>query len=107
MTITSEQYREGVLRTESCDMEAIRSRVTDDKIRLLHAAMGIATEAGELVDALAQDVLGVTTEEVKQKNNAKLRARYGEKFSEDAAVNRDLDKEVDALKGNTNAEEEK
>lgn len=125
--ITSEKYREGVLATESNDFEEIRARMGDiDTIRMLHAAIGICTEAGELIDPLKkhafygkpldelnlveelgdlywyieimQDVLGVTTEEVKQANNNKLRARYGEKFDRIKAIKRDLDKEVEALK---------
>ena len=35
--------------------------------------------------------------EVKAKNIAKLKARYGDKFSEDKAINRDLNKELGAL----------
>lgn len=126
--ISNKEYKEGVLRTESCDFEAIRKRMSSEEaIRLTHATDGICTEAGEIKDALkkyifygkeldkvnlieelgdlywyiniAQDVLGVTTEEVQQRNNAKLRARYGEKFTEEAAINRNLEIEKKALQG--------
>lgn len=125
MRITQEEYAQGVIRTESCDFNKIRERMTKEIIRLDHAVTGICTEAGEIADAIkkhkfygkpldrtnlieelgdlywyinvAQDVLGVTTDEVQAINNAKLRARYGQKFSEEAAINRDLDKEREIL----------
>jgi hypothetical protein len=127
----SEKYIEGVLKTESKDMEAIRGRLADDQtIRMLHAAMGMATEAGELVDMMkkhifygreldlvnAEEELGdgnwyqgvmvaamrlkgyqTSFEQIMEKNIAKLRARYGDKFSEEAALERDLDTERDVL----------
>ena len=127
MTITNKEYMEGVLKTESCDFEKIKERMTDAIIRLNHAITGICTEAGEIADGLkkhifygkpldkvnmveelgdlywyiniAQDVLDITTEEVQAINNAKLRARYGSKFSEEAAINRDLEKERKILEG--------
>lgn len=40
---------------------------------------------------------GSTEKEVKTKNINKLKARYGEKFSEYAAINRDLAKEKEAI----------
>lgn len=87
-----------------------------DKVRLLHTVLGIATEAGEVVDvlkkeifyhrefdkehflkelgdvlwyvAMAADILGVKLEDVMNMNIAKLRARYPEKFSCELANNR-------------------
>jgi len=119
--ITSENYVGCVLRTESCDFEKIRGRLTDDKIRLLHAAMGLATESGEFIDMLkkhifygktldlinlkeeigdsqwyagvAIDVLKTTLNEVLTVNIMKLRERYPEKFTEEAAINRDTNAE--------------
>ena len=46
------------------------------------------------------NLLGYATnfEQIQKKNIAKLKARYGEKFSEDAALNRDLDAERKILK---------
>ncbi len=88
---------------------------------LLHGAIGLATEAGELLDAIKRalyyggtldkpnlveelgdlewymavirDALGVDQEEVQRINIAKLRARYPEKFTTEEAYNRDLDRE--------------
>lgn len=94
-------YMKGVLTTESNDFAAIADRISNPKaIRLLHAAMGLATEAGELVDQLKKaffygkpvdeinlieelgdlrwyenimmDELKVTAEEVQAINNKKL-----------------------------------
>ena len=88
---------------------------------LLHGAIGLATEAGELLDAIKRalyyggtldkpnlveelgdlewymavirDALGVDQEEVQRINIAKLRSRYPEKFTTEEAYNRDLDRE--------------
>ncbi len=88
---------------------------------LLHGAIGLATEAGELLDAIKRalyyggtldkpnlveelgdlewymavirDALGVDQEEVQRINIAKLRARYPEKFTTKEAYNRDLGRE--------------
>jgi len=93
--------------------------------KILHAILGIGTEAGELVDALLKykyegqelDVVNVKEElgdlcwyiaillrefdldlhEIMQNNIDKLRARYGEKFSEERANTRDLDTERQIL----------
>lgn len=109
-------------RTESKDFESIKKRLSkEDTIRLLHAGMGLTTESGEFVDVLKKhifygksidlvnlaeeagdifwylsivcNVLGVSFESVQEKNIAKLRARYPEKFTEVNAEVRDLDKE--------------
>lgn len=93
--------------------------------RLLHGAIGIATESGELLDAIKKhiwygkrldsvniaeecgDLLwyvalicnsrGVSMEQVMERNIAKLRVRYPEKFTEESALHRDLDAEQKAL----------
>jgi NTP pyrophosphatase (non-canonical NTP hydrolase) len=98
-------------------------------MNLLHGAIGICTEAGELLDAFKKklyygkelDVTNVKEEigdmmwyvailmrelnldfdELLQINIDKLRARYPEKFSEANALNRDLKKERDILEGNS------
>ena len=49
--------------------------------------------------ALACYTMGVTPEEVRSANIAKLRARYPNKFSTEDAYNRDTKKEMEALKG--------
>lgn len=121
-----ETYIKEVLKTESSDLSFVRRRLYDDKIlRLLHATQGMATEAGEMVDALkkylfygkpldevnlmeelgdslwyhsvAIDALHTTFEEVMGINIAKLRKRYGEKFSSEKAITRDLEAEREIL----------
>lgn len=95
--------------------------------QLLHAFLGLASEVGELADALKKHIiygkmldevnlleeggdlswylallltaLKKTLEECMEKNIAKLRARYGDKFTQYAALNRDLAKERKALEG--------
>ncbi len=118
----TKKYKEMVLKTESSDLNAMSSRLKDKRaLRLLHGSCGIATEAGELLDAMKKhifygkeidivnvveelgdlmwytaiilDELGVEFEDVMDKNINKLKARYGNKFSEDNANSRDLNKE--------------
>lgn len=120
------------VKTESKDFEAIRCRIEHENvIRLLHAAIGMETEAGEFIDALkkhifygkpldlvnlqeelgdqlwyiaiACDVLGVTMEAMQMKVISKLRQRYPEKFSSEHAINRDLDAERKVLENNSAA----
>lgn len=95
-------------------------------VMLLHAILGIADEAGELAKALkvalfyrkglnadnvveeAGDLLwyialglhavGRTMSECMRGNISKLAARYGEAFTEDAALVRDTNKELEALR---------
>jgi NTP pyrophosphatase (non-canonical NTP hydrolase) len=96
-------------------------------IRILHAAMGLCTESGELMDAvkkhllygkdidyinlqeeagdmfwyaaLLADAVGFTFEDTFDKNIAKLRARYPNKFTEHDALNRNLEIERQILEG--------
>ena len=117
--ITSANYVQNAIRTESMDFDAIASRLCDpDTIRLLHSAMGLSTEAGEFLDmlkkhifygkelditnakeeigdsmwyvAIAIDVLQTTLNDVMQVNINKLRERYPEKFTSEDALCRDL-----------------
>lgn len=92
---------------------------------ILHGVLGICTEAGELADpvkkalfygraidkvnlveemgdimwylAVLADELGVTLEDVKRINIAKLKERFGDKFTTEAANVRDLKSERDLL----------
>jgi len=92
-----------------------------------HGILGMATEAGELLDAMKKtmfygkmpdrtniieelgdifwyayivmDEIGVTADEVKERNINKLRARYPDKFTTEAALCRDLDAERKVLEG--------
>lgn len=123
--MTSKEYVEKVLRSES--VGALGGIDTMRAMRLMHATLGIATEAGEFVDlmkrqlfygkhpttaqiveelgdlmwyaAIAIDEIGASFEEVWAKNIAKLRVRYPDKFMEDKAINRDLPQEQKALEG--------
>ncbi len=96
-----------------------------EQAQIMHAAMGMVTEAGEFIDAmkkltiygkpldrtnlveelgdvmwyvaLACRTLNVSLEEVMDRNIAKLRARFPEKFTSEQALVRDLDAEREAL----------
>lgn len=103
------------------------------QMELLHAAIGISTEAGEILDAFKKhliygkdlDLINVSEElgditwyiaimtrylknltgatledDILELNIDKLKARYPEKFTEEDALNRDLDKERDVLENN-------
>ena len=127
--ITSENYVENVVRSESVITEALTNRISsNENIRLLHAGMGMCTESAEFVDmmkkhifygkpldkvnlreeigdllwyiGLAVDVLGTTIDEVMTINIDKLKARYPENFTEHHAENRDLVTERKILEGN-------
>jgi hypothetical protein len=47
------EYEQNVLVTESRDLSAVKDRLTEDAIRLLHAGLGFSSELTELVDAYA------------------------------------------------------
>jgi NTP pyrophosphatase (non-canonical NTP hydrolase) len=126
--MNSKKYLQGVLKTESNDFNSIKKRLDKTTIRLLHAAMGTATEAGEVVDILkkhvfygkkidkihlleelgdllwyisiAIDALDSDFETVMKMNQKKLFSRYKDKFTSDEAINRKLDKEYSILKQN-------
>lgn len=123
-----QDYQEQALRTLSARFVVGEKdepgRATAD---MLHGAIGLSTEAGELLDALKRAVfygepidrtnlveelgdlewymavlreaLGVTQDEVQRRNIEKLRARYPEKFTTYHALNRDLEKERTVLEG--------
>ena len=122
----SKQYISDAIRTESDNFIAMDERLANDGLkRLLHAGIGLSTESGEFLDALKKhifygkeldrvnlaeemgdifwymaivaDELGFSFEEVMDRNITKLKARYGEKFSEVKAEKRDLDTERDIL----------
>lgn len=113
-----EHYIAAAARTDIPDYGVVRDRLTEQNLRILHAVMGMVTEAGELMDAVKKALIygkpldftnlkeengdsfwyqallaraaGFTWEECKERNIDKLRARYPEKFTEDRALNRDL-----------------
>lgn len=117
-------YQATALRTLSTRFHVgdEEGEVTPD---LLHGAIGLATEAGELLDAVKRalfyggsldrtnlieelgdlewymavirDALDVEQAEVQRINIEKLRARYPEKFTRQDALNRDLRREREVL----------
>lgn len=124
--MTPSNYVTAVVKTESVDFDKIAEQLKSPQtIRLLHAVMGLETEVGELMDALKKhifygkpldvvnvveecgdltwylalllDELGYSYETVWERNIAKLKARYGEKFSKEGALHRNLEKERGVL----------
>ena len=122
----SKQYIQDAIRTESNNFSAIGGRMKEEgTIRLMHGAIGLTTEAGEFIDALKKhvfygkeldrvnlaeemgdlfwylaiiaDELKIDFESVMKTNIEKLKARYGEKFCEDKAENRNLQTERSIL----------
>ncbi|OUR97190.1 hypothetical protein A9Q84_12755 [Halobacteriovorax marinus] len=120
------EYVKLAIKTESTNFAAMDERLSDNGLkRLLHAGIGLSTESGEFLDALKKhifygkeldrvnlaeemgdlfwylaivsDELGVNMEDVMERNISKLKARYGEKFSEEKAENRDLNTEREIL----------
>lgn len=118
-------YKELALKTDHKSYDHVVERITPKITRLLHAALGLSTEANEFADQLkkyliygkeldvtnlieelgdlawfinlACDELETSFEEIQEININKLKARYGEKYSDDKAINRDLKKEREAL----------
>lgn len=119
--MTNNEYVTRAIALESNDYDAILSR-TQTKLRLLHGLIGICTETGELQDqlkkhlfygrqldtvnlkeelgdllwyiALCCDELGLTLEEIMERNIEKLELRYRDKkFKDTQALNRNLDAE--------------
>jgi NTP pyrophosphatase (non-canonical NTP hydrolase) len=122
------EYQKLAAVTESPKTPGVTERLcTTRGMRLLHAQLGISSEGGEIADqlkkwlfygkeldtinlaeelgdlfwycALACNELGIDFEAVMERNIAKLKARYGDKFSLHAALNRDLVKERAILEG--------
>ena len=119
-------YIKNAIKTESQNFDEISKRLSSKKmIRTLHTAMGVSTEAGELLDAIKKhvyygktldevnlfeevgdlfwylailaDELDFDFNEVMEKNIEKLKARYGDKFSSERAITRNLEQERSTL----------
>ena len=135
-------YQKSALRTNGPDRKGVMARLNGhhpreivkfqennssrDKTQdLIHASMGLVTEAGEFQDmlkkhiyygreldevnlkeevgdllwycAIALNALGSDFETVMQTNIDKLKARFPEKFTEENANTRNLDKEREIL----------
>ena len=120
------EYQSLALNTEAPVGESVVTRLyKESTVRLLHGAIGLCTEAGELQDALKRhifygkpidlvnvkeeigdafwymailaDACGTDLGQIAEANIAKLRARFPDKFSEQAAIDRDLDNERSTL----------
>lgn len=115
--MTNQEYIWGAIRTESPNL-TVQNR------RLTHGIMGCSTEAGEMMDnlkramfygndldipnlkeeigdmfwylALLCNELGVSFEHMMERNIAKLKARYPDKFSKDDSDHRDYNNEASA-----------
>lgn len=122
--ITSENYIENVLRTDAIYDEELKQRLCNNA-RLLHAAIGLATESGEFLDALkkhifygkpldkvnaieeqgdslwyiglALDELATTMNDVLTQNINKLKLRYPNKFNGKDAIERNIEAERNLL----------
>lgn len=119
--MTNKKYAKEVLKRENI----VKIQLSTIASRELHMAMGICTEAGELLDALKKayfyeqsvdfinvkeelgdllfyitgmcNIYGWTLKEVMALNTEKLTVRYGEAFDKEKAANRDLEKERETL----------
>lgn len=120
--MTPSEYINKAIRTNSAMYNLPVVAQMED---IIHAAIGIATEAGEFLDpikkfifygkpvdfvnldeevgdllwyiALYLNARGLDMEAVMEKNINKLEARYPDKFTQDHALNRDLDAEREIL----------
>ena len=119
-------YQKDALRTNSADHHDISIRLGSHKMQqILHADIGVATESGEILDAIKKhvyygkkldtvnlieevgdvmwylavllDQCGSTFDEAMEKNIAKLKTRFPDGFTEDKALNRDLNSERKGL----------
>lgn len=123
--MTPEEYQELLMSTAPERYNIVSKLIHRDQAELLHASMGIATEAGEFADAikkyliygkdidtvnlveelgdltwyigLAIQAIHSTWGEVFTANIKKLATRYPEKFTEHHALNRDLERERKVL----------
>lgn len=115
----TKDFVKNAIKTESRNFDEIGGRLSEVRNqRLLHAGIGLATESGEFLDALKKhvfygkeldtvnlaeemgdlfwycaliaDELGVDFADVMSTNIAKLKARYGDKFTEEKAEKRNL-----------------
>ena len=124
--ITPDEFIEKCLVVEHSDYVPVAERLQNTgTVRLLHSMIGLCTESGEIQDmmkkhifygkdidrvnfkeelgdlmwyiAIACNELDIPLEDVMKTNVDKLRARYGDKFTEEAALNRNLSKEREIL----------
>lgn len=118
----SDQYQKETEATDAVDYSPAINRLNDEfTAKLVHYVLGVETEGAELADAVKKHVmygkeldkvnlveevgdtlwylarlltlLDSSFEEAMSKNIMKLRARYGDKFTEWSAKNRNLEAE--------------
>jgi NTP pyrophosphatase (non-canonical NTP hydrolase) len=124
--MTPKQYVQDAAKTDHRDYAPVVERISNEEFaKLTHYTLGLGTEVGEVLDILKKrlaygkpiDIVNLkeelgdllwyvarlcgefdfTFEELMDTNIAKLKARYGEKFTENAALNRDLANERKTL----------
>ena len=124
--VASENFVSAAMRTDAPISDAVMSRLANpDVVDLLHSAMGLATEAGELLDMLKKhifagkpldivnakeelsdslwyiakgiDSVRSTMDDILSLNINKLKLRYPEKFQEKLSHERDVSAERDLL----------
>lgn len=129
--MTPNEYIKQAAATDERSYAVIKNRMTQEfQSRMLHYVLGVGTESGELLDVVKKnviygkdmdvvnvheeigdvlwylsrilDITGGTFEVCMDLNIKKLRARYGDKFSEFDALNRNLEKERKILENNNN-----
>ncbi len=126
----NKEYLEWSGTIENSDFNAIRERLSDENIRLLHACMGLSGESGEVVDAFKKHLLygkpldrgnlleecgdilwymgvmirtlGSSFDEVMQMNHDKLNKRYPTGYTDKNAILR-LDKSPSDVGGSNEA----
>jgi NTP pyrophosphatase (non-canonical NTP hydrolase) len=124
----SDTYQRLSARTDHPNYALIRERLQPERtLMILHALMGVVTEAGEMMDALKKHLiygksldrvnlieeggdthwyesllyraLESSFDDAMERNIAKLQQRYPHMFTEETALTRDLDKERRVLEG--------
>lgn len=79
-------------------LEAVFKQMTTDKLDLVN--VGEETADSDWYKAIIHDESGVSEEECRAKVIAKLKVRYGDKFTNEGALIRDLTAERNALETN-------
>lgn len=124
--MNSQNYQNLALKTEPNQLDYTYTlERLNQNVRLLHGAIGLCTESGELIDSLKKyiyynkpldiinlkeeigdvlwyiallcNALDCSMEEIMDTNIAKLKLRYENKFTEDSANNRNLEEERSLL----------
>lgn len=121
------EYVEQSKNTDVQDYSPVVARIALLPPELMHAMLGITSEAGEVADqfkrhliygkeldeinlmeeigdlfwycAILSKHLDISFETIMERNIAKLRARYPDKFTKDSAIHRDLVNERRILEG--------